>query len=345
MAHLPSFLAATLPLHRPEPQSITASHKSALLVEDDKSLVSSFRGWLERDGYAVRTASNTKEGLRLYRDCRPFNVVLINYYAPPREGVGIDCLAPQIHGVQLAMAIRDIDPSQGIIIAALDYRSVAEVPLPPRVMNIPLLIDIGNGQLRSLLEKIEVERAIEALTAAEFLRLQQFAKFRIRGLGRAARGRDWEDLLEEALCRMLIGAEDTQNGRHWNRRVSFVQHLKGAISSIASVWKRQFKEERTYLMSELVTYDAEGHDYSPIDNVLSRHVPADQHLIDKDKEDRVLVLFEDDPVALQLLQGLMDDLKKTEIMSRHGLDEKKYAAALRRIRLKLLDGRNDCGRG
>lgn len=85
--------------------------------------------------------------------------------------------------------------------------------------------------------------------------------------------------------------------------------------------------------------------YSPSDNVLSRYVPADQHLIDKETEDRVLVLFEDDPEALQLLQGLMDGLKKTEIMSRDGLDEKKYAAALRRIRLKLLDGRNDCGRG
>ena len=82
MAHLPSFLYATLPLHRPEPQSINASGKSALLVEDHESLLSSFKEWLERDGYAVRTASNTKEGLRLYRDCRPFNVVLINYYIP-----------------------------------------------------------------------------------------------------------------------------------------------------------------------------------------------------------------------------------------------------------------------
>jgi len=40
-----------------------------------------------------------------------------------------------------------------------------------------------------------------------------------------------------------MGAEDAQNGRHWNRRVSFVQHLAGAMSSIANVWKRQLRSK------------------------------------------------------------------------------------------------------
>lgn len=243
------------------------------------------------------------------------------------------------------MAIQHLNPSQGIIIVALDYQRAADVPRPPQVMHIPVLTQTGNGQLRSLLETIEVHRAINALTRSELLRLQRIAKFRIRGIGRAARGRDWEDLLEEAVYRTLIGAKDAQNGRHWNRRVSFAQHLKGAVWGIADYWKKQFKDERTYLVSELLTHDAEGHDYSLIENVPSTEVPADQHLIDKDEKERILVLFEDDREALLLLQGLIDGLKKTEIMSRHGLDEKKYAAALRRIRLKLLDGRNDRGRG
>ena len=97
------------------------------------------------------------------------------------------------------MAIREINPSQGIIIAAFDYRNAGEVPRPQELMHIPLLIDFSNFQLRNLLEKIEVDRAIKALTSSELLRLQRFANFRVRGLGRAARGRDWEDLLEEAL--------------------------------------------------------------------------------------------------------------------------------------------------
>jgi len=353
MGHLFSSIETTPPSPQIEPLeptllppcSINASSKSALLVEGDQSLLSCFRQLLEKAGYAVRLAPDTEEGLRLFRECGPFNVVLINYYVPEKKGTGINCLIPQIHGVRLAASIRDMNPSQGIIIVALDYQCASDVPRPAEVAQIPVLIETGNGQLRSLLEKIEVDRAIKGLTSSELLQLQLFAKFRIRGLGRAARGRDWEDLLEEALYRTLIGAEDTQNGRHWNRRVSFVQHLKGAILSIASVWKRQFKEESTYLMSELLFHDAEGQDYSLIDNVASSSSPADQRLIEKNEEDRVLGLFNDDSEALQLLRGLMDGLRKTEIMSRYGLEEKEYAAALRRIRLKVLSQRNNGSRG
>jgi CheY-like chemotaxis protein len=262
MGYLLSFIDTTPPCQppeRPEPplpptQSINASQKSALLVENDESLSNFLRRCLKDEGYAVRTASNSEEGLRLYRDCAPFNVVVIDYCVPQRNGVGINCYAPQTQGMELAMAIRDIDPSQGIIIAAFDYRSAGEVPRPAEVMHIPLLIDTGRGQLRSLLEKIEVDRAIKTLTSSELLRLQQFAKFRVRGLGRAARGRNWEDLLEEALYRTLVGAEDAATGRHWNKKVPFGQHLRWAISSIANVWKRQFKEKSTYLASELLIW-------------------------------------------------------------------------------------------
>jgi CheY-like chemotaxis protein len=248
------------PHERPEPslpptRSINTATKSALLVESDESLSNFLRRRLKDEGYAVRTASNTEEGLRLYRECAPFNVVLIDYFVSRRSGVGIDCLAPQTNGVELALAIHSIDPLQGIIITAFAYRSAGEVPRPPEVMHIPLLLDANIGQLRSVVEKIEIDRAITALTSSELLRLQRFAKFRVRGLGRAASGRDWEDLLGEALYRTLMGA-DGQNGRNWNKKVTFVQHLAGAMSSIANVWKRQFKEKTTYLMSELSVLDS-----------------------------------------------------------------------------------------
>jgi len=353
MGHLFSLIETTPPSPEiepleptlPPPSSINASSKSALVVESDPSLLTCFRQLLEKSGYAVRLAPDTEEGLRLFRECGPFNVVLINYYVPEKKGTGIDCLIPQIHGVRLAAAIRDMNPSQGIIIVALDYQCASDVPRPAEVAHIPVLIETGNGRLRSLLEKIEVDRAIKGLTSSELMRLQLFAKFRVRGLGRAARGRDWEDLLGEALCRTLIGAEDDQNGRHWNRKVSFVQHLKGAILSIASVWKRQFKEESTYLLSELLSQDFEGQDFSPFDKVASGHALADQRMIDDEEKDQVLGLFKDDSEALQLLLGLIDGLKKTEIVVRDGLDEKKYAAALRRIRLRLVGRRNDESRG
>lgn len=329
--------------HSPPTRSINAASKAALLVESDEGLLNFLKRCLKDEGYAVRTASSSEEGLRLYRDCAPFNVVFIDYCVPERDGFGIDYLAQQTKGIELAMAIRTIDPSQGIIIAAFAYQSAEEVFRPPELMHIPLLIDFSIFQLRSLLEKIEVDRAIKALTSSELLRLQKFAKFRLRGLGRAARGRDWEDLLEEALYRTLIGAQDAQNGRHWNKKVNFVQHLAWVISSIANVWKRQFKEKDTYLISELLIHDAEGQEYSPLDNVAATHASADQHLIEKGEQERVLGIFKDDPEATQLLHGLMDGLKKNEIMSIYGLDEKRYVAAQRRIRLELVGERNNAG--
>jgi CheY-like chemotaxis protein len=345
MAHLLSFIDTRPQLetpHPPEPslppaKSINASPKSALLVENNESLLSFLRRSLEDDGYAVRTATNSEEGLRLYRDCGPFNVVLIDYCVPPNDEFGIDYLAPlQKHGIGLAMAIRQIHPLQGLIITALAYRDAREVPRPLELMHIPLLVDISNFKLRSLLEKIEVQRAIEALTSSELLRLRQFAEFRIRGLGRTARGRTWEDLLGDALLRTLIGAEDTNKGRHWNKDVDFVRHLIGAMQSISSCWKRKFHEKEPYLMSELLSLDAEGQEQSPLDYVASAHAAADQSLIEKNEEDRILTMFQDDPEATLVLHGLLERLKKNEIMPRYGLAEKKYMAAVKRIRVKLL---------
>jgi CheY-like chemotaxis protein len=329
--------------HLPPTKNINAAPKTALLVENDKILLNFLKRSLTDEGYAVRTAANCEEGLRLYRDCSPFTVVLINYCVPPSNGVGIDCLAPlQTHGIGLAMAIRQINPSQGIIIAALAYRNAGEVPRPRELMHIPLLTDPGNSQLRSLLEKIEVDRAIEALTSSELVLLLRFAEFRVRGLGRAARGRTGEDLLGEALLRTLIGAEATQKGRHWNKDVDFLRHLTEAMRSISSCWKRQ-NETEAYLVSEFPLHDAEGQEHSPLENVASEHAAADERLIEKEEEDRVLARFKDDPEATQVLQGLLDGLKKIEIMARYGLDEKGYKATAKRIRMKLLGRRSGGG--
>jgi CheY-like chemotaxis protein len=318
----------------PQTRSIKAAPKSALLVEDHESLSNFLKTSLLKEGYTVRVASSSEEGLRLYRDFGPFNVVLINYYVPERNGACIDPLAPQTKGVELALAIRSIDSTQGVILGAFAFRTAAEVPRAREAMDIPLLLD--HRRLKGLLEKIEVDLAIKVLSSADLGRLQQIARLLLRNIGRAARGRDWEDLLGEALCRTLIGAEDVQNGRHWNRSVPFAQHLAGAMKSIASLWKRQFREQETYSASELTIYDAEGQEHSPFDTVRSRSASPDQHLMEKDEEDRILAMFSDDAEATLVLNGWMDGLNKNEIMARGGLEAKKYAATRKRIRWKLL---------
>jgi len=113
------------------------------------------------------------------------------------------------------------------------------------------------------------------------------------------------------------------------------------MQSISNSWKRQFKQKEVYLIRELPIQDAEGQEHSPLDNVASGYAAADQCLIEKDEEDRVFAMLKADAKATQVLHGLLDGLKKNEIMAMYGLDEKKYAAAVKRI-LKLL-GRRKLG--
>ena len=76
-------------------------------------------------------------------------------------------------------------------------------------------------------------------------------------------------------------------------------------------------------------------------------MPADRRLVEKNEEERVFALLRDDASASQVLQGIIDGLKKNDIKLAYGLDEKSYLAAVRRIRGKLLGrkrGGNDNGR-
>jgi len=346
MGHLLPYIATTEPGQFAAPTessvspttSINAFSRSALLVESDESLLKMLRRYLHEMGYAVRTASNTEEALRLYRDFVHFNVVLIDYYIP--ECNQIDNCPTQTACTDLAKTILAIDARQGIIFIASDFQCAADVPRPAELKRIPVLVDISIFRLRMALEAIEVVKAVRALTMPDQLRLQRFAKLWIRGIGRAASGRDWQDLLQEAIFRTLLGAEDAKKGRHWNKKVDLVRHLGEAMRSIANSWKRQFaEEENTFLSSELQTCDSEGDEYSPLDNVASGHLLAEDRLIETEEEDRILSADRDDADASRLLEGWIDGLKKNEILSKYGLDEKRYSAAVRRMRMKLLDGK------
>ena len=105
------------------------------------------------------------------------------------------------------------------------------------------------------------------------------------------------------------------------------------------------KEKNTFLISELSGHDPEGKEYSPFDDVPSGCAAADERLIKRSEEDRVFTLLQDSPDASMVFRGLADGLKKSEIIARYSLDEKRYAAALRRIRVRLLAERNDENRG
>lgn len=299
--------------------------RRVLIVESDTVLQKYFKERLQRGEYTVRIATTAQQGFQLFQDFGPFNVVVIDYFIPETEHDRIDPLAAfQTHSVELASAIRDARPAQEIVMMARDYCSPTEVPLPPNMHHVRVLA--GHDELHQLLERIEIERAFESLTDTDWIRLKNFANYRIRGLGPMARDRDGQDLLSEAVYRTLLGT------RHWKTNIDFVHHLRETMRSIADQWKRRLKASP---FGENTSTDSEGEEHSLIDDAVSVHVSIESRLSEESELNRVINLFKDDSDSECLLRGVAGGLRKSDLMSRYGLDEKRYAAALRRIRQML----------
>lgn len=343
----------------PSPTTINAGSKSALVIEHVRSLLTVTREILKRDGYVVRSAPDCAEGLRLYSLYAPFDVVIIDHDVPQRNGDEIDYLESQTQGIELAMNIREINPSQEMIIAAFAYEYEDKVPQrPTELKDVPVLV--STKQLRKSLEKLqywatreEIDQAIAALSPAQWLKLQKFAKWRVCVLPRSA-SCNWNDLLNDAVLSTLTGAQGNGNGRRWNKRVDFLMHLTGAIRGISSQRKDK-TGGREILECEAVNYDAAGQEHSPLDNlgpgdsrderlrvaVTEGFQPAaERQLIAKEEVERMFRMFKDDKEATFVLKGGSEGMKKSEIMQKYELTEKQYDAATKRIRVKLLGPRN-----
>jgi CheY-like chemotaxis protein len=308
-------------------RGINDLHRSALVVENNRSLSATFATLMKHEGYAVRTACDCEEGIRLYMHCAPFSAVIVDYSLP---GNGFD----------LVKAIRQENHSQRILIAAFHYRHEGEVPRPHELKDIPLLIDITH--LRRILKKLqfwatrdEIEEAIEKLTPAQLLRLRLFADRMAQRLGTAARGRDGSDLLQEALLLTFEGAEGT-NGRHWKKGVDFCRHLEWAVKSKADNWKhKRTLELQAYEACEMISPDSEEGRFSPINHVASRDAAADQCLIAREQVERILRVFEHDEAATIVLRGWSEGVTACEMIMEYGLTKQQYEAAVKRIRTKL----------
>jgi len=345
------------------PTAINAGSRSALVIENDKSLLTAFRQLLKHEGYVVRSAPDRAEGLRLYSHCRPFDVVLIDYYVPQTDGVKIDCFEPQKDWIELARAIRERNPSQRMAIAAFDYERPDQVPCPTELKDIPVLVNAL--QLSELLAKLqcwatreEIDQAIAALSPAQWLKLQKFAKWRVCVLPRSA-SYNWNDLLNEALLSTLNGAQGNGSGRRWNKRVDFLMHLTGAMRGISSQRKDK-AGGREVLECEAVKCDGEGQELPLLDNLGPGDSPderlrfavtegfqpaAERQLIAKEEVERMFRMCKDDKVATFVLEGGSEGMKKNEIMQKYELTAKQYDAATKRIRVKLLGPRNGGGGG
>jgi CheY-like chemotaxis protein len=113
--------------------------KSALVVEENDQVRGLVVRWLKTMGFAVVTASVADEGLRLYGNCNPFDVVMISH-------------SPKLNGVELARDIREKNPLQRMIITTI-YGSEEDVVRPSELIHIPILLKpFGKSELHTILQ-------------------------------------------------------------------------------------------------------------------------------------------------------------------------------------------------
>lgn len=178
----------------------------------------------------------------------------------------------------------------------------------------------------------EVATAIGALSTVELGRLKLYARRRIAWIGRAALGRSWEDLLQEAMLAVL-------GRRQWKKdAVDLVGLIIGAMRSISSGWAESAnttKHEEPVYECELIREDHEGK--ASNEYVLARSPEPSQEaaLVAKDCVATVRRFFCDDPLILDIMDGIAADLKGPEICLVLGISEKEYRAAGRRMGRKL----------
>ena len=160
----------------------------------------------------------------------------------------------------------------------------------------------------------DVNRAIEALTHGELLKLRNFAAWRVRGLARASCGRTGVDLLSEAMLSILEGTANNGSGRLWKRNVDLVTLLCGAMRSISSHWKRDFVEEEAVLESELATRSGENDWISPLENAASDNPCQERYVAACEEWDLIATLFSNDVAARKVLEGWSREMTSREVM-------------------------------
>lgn len=164
----------------------------------------------------------------------------------------------------------------------------------------------------------EVAEALHAMSQADRVRLAHFARLRAAGLP----GWDWEDLLHEAIDRVLSGT------RKWPRSVPLIALMCGTIRSISGdLWRERRSGPDVGLAA--VTEDESGGDLPDDYPGPERQVMARRTL------EGILGLFEGDDEALAIVKGLADGSSPEEIQVSRGMTAKSYASAQRRIRRRI----------
>lgn len=183
---------------------------------------------------------------------------------------------------------------------------------------IPPLVD------KRVLTPAQTALALELVDQMDLLRLKSIARLYVRGLPPEIA---WDDLLQEALTRVISGSRRRPEG------VTTVAFVAGILRSLrAEYWRR-------------VTRESGGHGKLRIDHENDESLALDlpdpaagpeRALSARQELDAIKQLFAADPVALKIIDGLGEGLSADQIRRSTGLSKTDYDSARRRMRRILL---------
>lgn len=175
-----------------------------------------------------------------------------------------------------------------------------------------------------ILAPTETALALELVTEMDLLRLKAIARLHARGLPPEA---GWEDLLQEAITRVLTGSRKLPEG------VPMVAFIAGIMRSLKTEYWRRARAGSG-------NREALRLDHTPAESgalELRDPAPTPERALSAQQELAAIAkLFADDPVALRILACLGEGMSAEQIRVTTGLSKTDYDSARKRMRRALL---------
>jgi DNA-directed RNA polymerase specialized sigma24 family protein len=170
----------------------------------------------------------------------------------------------------------------------------------------------------------ETALALGTVSRMELLRLKTIARVYARGLPPDVA---WDDLLQEALTRIILGARQQPEG------VMMVAFVAGIMRSLrAEHWRRVGKRSGG---NEAARLDRIGDRSREVD--IPDPAPGPERSLSAQQELKAIDrLFADDPAALKIIAALGQGLSAEQIRGALKISKSDYDSARRRMRRALL---------
>jgi DNA-directed RNA polymerase specialized sigma24 family protein len=191
------------------------------------------------------------------------------------------------------------------------------VPKPKRPPMPPLSCD-------RTIAPSHVALTLDLVTEMDLLRLKSIARLYARGLPPDV---SWDDLLQEAITRVLTGKRVQPEG------VGMVAFLGGVIRSLRA---DHIRRARHGLERNDPRWINEADDERFELELLDPAADPERALIATEEIHKIRQLFAEDPVALHIIDGLAEGLAAEQIRARNGISRTEYDSARKRMRRCLI---------